>query len=536
MSHTPVREHATSNATRLLSAGTYLDPIYRRSVIKELMGNRFRVVAPAFGYDTVSVLAHALAAHKLRRDQLLALAAGTVLLVVLMVTGAIGVVLGLLTLVWLVWAAAFLRRIATLRVLTKYLRPADGKGGTGGTGGFDGGYPLTRALTDDLVRKVAAEQSADRGVVLYGGYRPFVGAGVQVHRWSNAELLVGARLGLLDEGFADPAAMPPGMLAHVAALVPEHVPEHLSGGGTAAGTDAPRRKEVIPFTVDKITGYVAARMTAELHDEAPPQERIESLTVERRKYTTAVVTTDRPLREWEPAPDASAAHWDERYDAAREYLCVRVGSWDEELVVSMFVGFDLKGNTLHTEFYTYVLPPLIRSFHLADRLPPRLGGRLMARVAWHVVRSAPSDLARLVLNPLRERLPRRLRRGRVLVEVDRPIDTSEFRLGRYALTTVNRGALLSVREMATRRDFPHFFQESDTIKYTRIVERRLLQIIRTFLAEHNVDLADHDAQQLNILQQHFGDNNNNSGTGNTMNTRTGGNRTSGANSPIRNGA
>ncbi|BBA99835.1 putative membrane protein [Actinacidiphila reveromycinica] len=527
MGNTPDRQFATSNATRLLSAGTYLDPVYRKSVIRELLAHRFRVVAPAYGYDTVTVLAHALAAHKLRRDQLLVMAGGTALLVVLMATGAISVALGLPVIVWLVWAAAFLRRIATLHILAGRLGPGEG-------GGFDGGYPVTKALTGDLVRKIAAEQVADRGVVLYGGYRPFVGAGALVHRWSNAELLVGARLGLLDEGFADPAHLPPDMLAHVAATVPEHLPEPGSHRGQAA--DPVRRKEVIPFTVDEITGYVGARMSAELRDEAPPEQRVEGLTVERRSYATALTAVRDLPRQWPARSGAPAAHWEEEYDAAREYLCVRVGSWDEELVTSIFVGFDLKGRTLHTEFSTYVLPPLIQSFHLADRLTGRLTGRLMARVAWHVVRSAPSDLARLILNPLRERLPRRLRRGRVLVEIEQPVDTSEFRLGRYAEDAVNRGALISVREMATRGDFPHYFQESDTIKYTRIVERRLLQIIRTFLQEHNVDLADHDAQQTNVLQQHFGDNNDNSGTGNTMHTRTGGNRPAGGNPPIGQGA
>lgn len=63
------RVYARTKATRLLSAGTYLDPVYRRAVIRELLKHRFRVVAPSYGYDAVSVLAHALAARRLRRIQ-----------------------------------------------------------------------------------------------------------------------------------------------------------------------------------------------------------------------------------------------------------------------------------------------------------------------------------------------------------------------------------------------------------------------------------------------------------------------------------
>jgi hypothetical protein len=64
------------------------------------------------------------------------------------------------------------------------------------------------------------------------------------------------------------------------------------------------------------------------------------------------------------------------------------------------------------------------------------------------------------------------------------------------------GAIESIREMAASPDFLHFFQKSDAIKYTKVVERLLLQIIRTFLQEHDVDLGDHDARQMNILNNH----------------------------------
>jgi hypothetical protein len=439
----------------------------------------------------VSVLAHALAAHRLRRNQLLALAVGTLVIIVLTANGSVGAVFWVLLFVWLVWATAYLRRIATLQTLVTRLKD-------GPAGGFDGAYPTTRRLTDSLVGKVDHEQSSGGGMVFYGGYQPFVGAGKLVHQWSNAELLIGAPVGALERSATRAAAM----ATNGAPIAP----------GFDAEPEARERKDVIPFTVADITSYVAERMTAELHDGAREDEQIKSLTVERRKYATAIRKLSRKrgriLSLLPVADDLAEVHWSEDYDSAREYLCVRVGSWNQELVTSIFVGFDIKGSTLHTEFYTYALAPLIESFHLVDRLPESLDGRLMRRVAWDVTKGAPRDLAWLLLNPLRERLPRRLRRGRILVETMPVVDYSEFRLGRYATTAVNCGARTSVREMATNKTFHHFFQESDTVKYTQIVERRLLQIIRDFLYEHNVDLADHDAQQTNILQQHFGDNNN----------------------------
>ncbi|MFE0510801.1 hypothetical protein [Streptomyces sp. NPDC058964] len=488
---TPVtRAYARTKATRLLAAGTYLDPGYRGNVIRELLKHRFRVVAPSYGYDTVSVLAHALAARRLRRIQLGVAIGSAVLVTVLTGNGTLNPPAAALILCWALWGAAYLRRIVTLHTLMTRLKD------TGPDGGFDGSYPANGSLTDDLIHKIDGEQSSSGGLVFYGGFRPFVGAGEPLRDWSSAQLLLGAPRNL----FAS----------------------RKQAAADGLDLDSLERKPVKPFTVPEITRYVADRMAAELRDEARPDERIEGLTVERRRFTTAIRTNDRTRGTgWSRLPglgDLPDIHWREDYDSAREYLCVRVGSWNEELVTSMFVGFDIKGDTLHTEFYTYVLGPLVRDFHLVDRLPDAFDRRLAVRVAWDMVKATPRWCLALWLLPLRA-VPRRLlppplRRmvrpghgaGTVVTFGTEPteVDTSEFRLGRYVTDSVDCGALMSVREMATSETYHHFFQKSDAVKYMRIVERRLLQNIRTFLREHDVDLADHDRAQTNIL---FGDNN-----------------------------
>ncbi|MEU2285451.1 hypothetical protein ABZ614_26560 [Streptomyces sp. NPDC013178] len=472
---------AASDATRLLCAGTYLDPVYRATVIRELLTHRFRVVAPSYGYDAVPVLGHALAARRLHRARLIALGAGACLVFFLIGVGVLGPFTGTLTLLWLVWATAYLRRVVTLQTLMTRLRRPDR---ADGAGAFTGSYPENPALTAELVAKIDREQSADGSLIRYGGYKPFVGAGEPVRRWSTAELLVGAPVGVFEQ--------------------------HHAATGTADGTGArgqePSRKEVVPFTVEEITAYVAQRMTAELRDQARQTERIDGLAVERSTFTTAV-TTRRAL--WEPAPGQSDGHRDDVYDSARAYLCVRVGSWNQELVTTAYVGFDLKGNTLHTEFYSYVLAPIQAGFHLVDRLPDALSLGLLGRVAWDTLRSTPEATVRPLLTRARVWLPNLMpwQWNKTRVHVPQAADTSEFRLGRYAEAVLNRGALISIREMATSSDFHHFFQETDTIKYTQIVERQLLHVIRDFLHEHNVDLAEHEARQTNILNQDFGHDN-----------------------------
>ncbi|MFF7158002.1 hypothetical protein [Streptomyces sp. NPDC008139] len=502
------RAYARTKATRLLSAGTYLDPVYRGTVIRELLRNRFRVVAPSYGYDNVSVLAHALAARRLRRLQRWLSAGSVVAALILTASGAVNPVIAVLLVFWALWALAYLRRIVTLNILMTRLKE------TGADGGFDGAYPANARLTETLIRKIDREQSASDSLVFYGGFRPFVGAGEPLRDWANAQLLIGARKLRLKsrdhEGKRDVE-------------------------GTAPGLDTDERKPLLPFTVDKITAYVGERMAAELRDGAKPGERIEGLAVERRRFTTAIRTNDRTSGEgWSRLPgigDLPDLHWREDYDSAREYLCVRIGSWNEELVTSIFVGFDLKGNTLHTEFYPYVLGPLVEDFHLVDRLPDAFDGRLAVRVAWDMVKATPRWGFSLLLSPLRL-LPERFlpsplrslvrpgRRGPSSIRIGTSVtsvDSSEFRLGRYVTKSVNCGALTSVRELATNDYYHAFFQKSDAVKYTQIVERRLLEIIRTFLNDHNVDLTDHDRAQNNILNYEdksmhvSGDNNRNFG-------------------------
>ncbi|MGW2423538.1 hypothetical protein ACWC0C_30525 [Streptomyces sp. NPDC001709] len=495
---------ANSDATRLLCAGTYLDPVYRTTVIRELLTHRFRVVAPSYGYDAVPVLAHALAARRLHRIRLALLGAGLVVTYFFMAVGVLNGFAALLLAAWLLWVTAFLRRVVTLQQLSTRLARRTGSEGRRGRG-FDGSYPAHPELTDHLIAKINREQTSDSSQICYGGYKPFVGAGDQVRRWSTAELLVGAPLGVF-EGRQAPGM--PGMPPASGAV-------GTSGSAHAAGQE-PRRKEIIPFTVEDITDYISARMRSELRDQATRLARIEGLAVERSTFTTAVTTLRGALT---AIPAQSVDHWRDAYGSGRGYLCIRVGSWNQELVTTAFVGFDLKGSTLHTEFYSYVLGPIRGSFHLVDRLPATLDGRTLLKVGWHTLRATPEAALRSLVSRAPAALSGLLPWRRNRIELPQAADSSEFGLGRYADTVVNRGALTSIRELAASGAFHVFFQETDTIKYTQIVERQLLHIVREFLQEHNVDLAEHEARQTNILN--YGSNNSFvNGNNNTTNSGT----------------
>jgi hypothetical protein len=484
------RPYAHSNATRLLSAGAYLEKGYRKNVIRELIRDRFRIVAPAYGYDAVTVLAHALAARSLRRKQLAGVFLGEFLDLFLLDKGILPTVTGVLIALWLPWAFAFLRRVATMQALITWLSPRP-EPSSSAAGDYEYDFPANAALPGELVEKIALEQSGGQREIVFARerYKPFVGAGWGRSDWTTAELLVPMkadpvlRAYLQDDEEEEPAEI-------------EHPP-------------------VIPFTVEEITEYVAHRLESELRDEAPYGEQVENLVVERRRYSRAGALPVKKRLFWRwrgvlllPPPstpqeiEAFRLIEDrEQYDAAREYLCVRVGAWNQEVVTSIFVGFDLRGNTLYSEFYPYVMPPVQDSFHLVDRLPQQLNARMLLRVAIGIPLGLPRKAYVALWRELRTVRARLRAMRRAAVGLVGLTDGSEFQLGRYAVDLVDTGAMVSLRELAAADGYLHFFQEADEEKYVKVVQRRLLEVVRDFLIEHNIDVYDHDARGATILDK-----------------------------------
>jgi hypothetical protein len=464
------RRYSTSNLTRLLCAGARLDPVFAKQVVEVLLKNRERFAAPAYGYDAVPVLGHALATRGLRRARTAAVILGFVVTAALFVTTGIGVLGSLALLLWLTWVAIFVERLVTLQNAVTYLRPR--RGGPA----FDGRYPRSDRLGPAVVDEIAEEQDPSTGLVYYGGYLPFVGAGERVRNWSFAVLL---------------DAVPPGLLT---------------------GSE---RREPDPFTVDELTTYIQERLNGVLVEESLDGQRIEQLVVERRWYRKALSVRRPDALQEEVETLRHLKHGPQLYDSAREYLCIRVGSWEQELVTSVFVAFDLKGRTLYSELHGYVLPPINPLFADVDRLPERLDGTIAARVAWHAVKSVLNDLvgilaavmgalaavARFVTGLFTKRSSRRF---------------AAEDLTRYAAGLVDYGAVVSIRELASISGFRHFFQQIDAEKYVTIVERRLMEIVLDFLQEHHVDTSDYRERQTAVLN--FGIIH--SGSGDVRNTGT----------------
>lgn len=438
--------------TRLLCAGARLDPGFGKQVIKTLLTERDRLAAPAYGYDAVPVLAHALDARRTRWARAGAIAVLVALTIPFVLTGLLGVLAAILLCLWGAWTSIIVERVMSLHVLVKHLKSPNPDGVE-----FDGRYPATDSMSRMIAEEITAEQDTSHGVVYYGTYKPFVGAGGQIRDWSFAVLL-----------------------EQVGAL----------GDRVVTDRDADRCP-VEWFSVDEVTEYVRERLPAVLTTEAVGDQRIERLDITRRWYRKAI-SKRRPQLQDE-APDVpQRTSGPGLYDLAREYLCIRVGSWDDELVTFVFVSFDVKGKVFYTELHSHVLGPIKPRFRLVDQLPDTIDGETVARVAWHATKSVVTGLIALPVMPF-------IALGSLLHLFGSGDNLEPDDLTRYAEPVQDHGARISVRELAAVSKYRHFFQQVDAEKYTTIVERRLLDLLADFLTEKGLDTGEFRERQTTVL-------------------------------------
>ncbi|MYS22106.1 hypothetical protein GA0115240_138214 [Streptomyces sp. DvalAA-14] len=446
-------------------------------MIDELVNNSYRFAAPSYGYDAATVLGNALAARRRRRARTTAVVVVVVLWAVFGgilvsdgVYGATGFWVSTVLALWSLWAVNLLAAVLERQVVTVHLRRSRRAGE-----GFDGVPPVPAPGPAGLYDKIRADQSSSVGVVYYGGYVPFIGAGESVRRWSFACLLERARTSLL----------PP-----LSAVADRQEPGH--------GADGIRAMDPDPFTADELTAYMEQRLRSSLLDEvAAHGQRLRGLEVSRCFYAKALgsrapVPADR-LAEYQQAAGEVPDH----YNAAREYLCVRVGSWSQELVTSVFLNVDLKGRMIYTQFHGYHLMPIKSAYHEADR-QRRLNGAEVRRLAGRVALESAAGLLGGALWALAWPLAiakalwnrKDLRTATAATTALDPKEEPDY---------IDWGARRSVREMASGA-YLHFFQQMDDEKFIKIIERRTFEVILDFLEDHHVDTTEYRAQQnaLNI--------------------------------------
>lgn len=522
------RRYAHSEATRLLCAGVHLDTVFRARVIDELIGHEERPAAPSLGVDVVAVLAHALRAR--RREALTGLgllAIWIVFLLVEMVRAATSVsdsgvrgfeglfgavaVFFYAAVCFLLWSAraasgwgtsmyaasrdesARLRlpRRATAWGLTFMARAAE-------IGYWV--YAFTRLLHDPFLvifpllltfvigahrSQVAAVMSVElsrdafartavalpmgserqlrvaravtweqhASVALYDAHRPFVGAGKPYEPWSFAMEIT-------------PAKKP---FDGLNGKLPEQ-----TGDGSANGHRAP-----VQLTNRQILDLVVPKLEA-LRESAArtSRDRLKDLEVEEFVYLPYGVGRHQGVYE----PASARLHLDGAVDeggeARRHFLRIRVGAWDEQVVVSVLVRVHTQGGMLVLEVVPHVLGPIFEEYRRVDFIAASEEGAT-AREVLRTVLSAPAtgvlagfSMVRTLVQCLRTWLAR---------PEQAPPDAP----------------LVSVREMGST-DRLSLFQEMDVSRYIKTVEDRIASGVREALRRSGCETGSFEQNIFNV--------------------------------------
>lgn len=438
------RRNMDRDTTRYLSAATLLDVDYAQTVVKRIISEPFRALAPAYGADESVVARWAVASlqRRARRDVILTLAVILGLVITVLTFPwpliSVSVIGGVLVFVWLIvsveyWIRAY--HIIIEKMLADVFEPADAP---------ESPYHWVNERIDGV-------QERRRGnLVVFRGRSAFVGSGKPLSKehvvidvshgrkvkngklkrpkkFSNAEVHKALIVAMKKLGFAD-----------------IHVEERLF----VNGRHIRKNRAFLP------------------HGEAAPP---------------ATSVAPELLREaaLHPTPDA------------RVYVCVEMPAWQGQLVVTLFTRAVHTGGSLYIEWEYYVLPPLRAEFLSIDQRYsiPRskqflLAGGWGVQHMFSALVGAPVAVGSDIRNLL-------LHRRRLAARIFKLEHGQEF----------DYGAEPSLRQEACGESRVHHFLARDEIMYLLVSQQVLAREIRAFLRKCDVSLGQFDTQIEKITEE-----------------------------------
>ncbi|AWZ04832.1 MULTISPECIES: hypothetical protein [unclassified Streptomyces] len=419
-----------SEAGRFLCAGTYLDAGYRDRVIDELYVHEERIVAPSYGYDASRVLAHALRARRAE----LGWAAGVLgawFVGSLLTGGALAVlVVPFLLLSLADWLRA--RNVPVLRVLSVVLRiyvwwvlatvlavlgfggfalPGllDDLGGSALTPFSPGGGGVTGAAAlwwlPVVFAAVVTVVGFQRGHVLRTIATDLAEGRYADHAGDPAESFDGARFQRIRQRIRAEQHAP--MIMYdvndpFCGAGDPYRPWQLSVELRPREDLGPDRKPA-PVTNAHIVGRIVPLLErlrvpsphGSPEAEAAVGDRMRELVVDECVFLPAGGLPHRDTAQVVHGQYAGqrAAAIEEGGERRRHFLRVRVGGWDENLVVTVFVRVHTQGGMLMLEVAPHVLLPVRTAFRNADADAQRHRNNSGFGKAVWALRKTPGSLA-----------------------------------------------------------------------------------------------------------------------------------------------
>lgn len=284
-------------------------------------------------------------------------------------------------------------------------------------------------------------------VIVYRGYRPFVGSGVMFEPWSMALPLKPA------EDKSD-APLPGFTLPELY----EHITNELVKTGRSPSLSPGHRLRELR------TGDRVVISSVELIDHVDdPEARIVLPDKDHPPRTTASRSVVDVLI-------AKPMEW------MRYFRSFQVETWDRDVVVSAYLTFGLDDEMLYVEWTPCILHPIEARHRKIDVLPEQ---------SLRPFGEAVLDLLKFPVT-----LPRRFATA---VGWMSPIRQAEgtFVAERY-------GAATSLRELASESQVDNYFQLTDVERYIKVLESRLLRTMGEFLESKGISVTEFMEQAMQV--------------------------------------
>jgi hypothetical protein len=415
-----------------------LDLSYARFVVRQIVGEPFRAVAPAAGADVVVVTRWALAALRRRAQRDAALT----FLLIIGAAAALGdwtwIPIAVMALLG-IFIIAYERWIRDVKIIDRLML----------RGRFHANDTPSPPSPRIRKRLAVVQQQQKGNLVVFRGRSAFVGSGQSV---VHNRILINAARGKKGKGG--------------------------------------KRQQPIPFSIPQLHAALETALNNMDFPEMRVGQRLfvngEHVAADTRllPYALGAPVADAPpglLYEGSVHPNSEA----------RTYVCAEIGGWKGQLVVTLFSRAVQVRGSLQVEWAFHVLPPLHTNLLLIDRRYEPCRIRQIAKaMAAGVLRFvpelflAPVTFVRSAILPLTDKI--RIRR-----------QSYRIRNG-YVF---NYGSPPSIREDPISYRRPHDFVAGDELTFILLAQHIMLRALGRFIKAHKVDMKQFETQARSITRR-----------------------------------
>lgn len=298
---------------------------------------------------------------------------------------------------------------------------------------------------ENKLEEIAKTQDAN--IIIYGGFSPFVGSGLNINGWSFA---IDTSKGKEDMGVV---AKP------------------------------------LPFQVSELYDYISNSINRlELNN----LNIKDNLCVNGQEIQDRVEFLPNPLmRPITKREDIFIKSFIEKpTHSIRHYRCIRVTDWQGELIVSIFLRFSKIGQNLFIEANYYLLTPLSQYYRQFDRIKAEPSSEDVRKL---VFKTAFTTFAFGIasLTSIFQRFSDSKKKKSQRKKKEKEIKSNP---------AFNYGAVTSLRErISYNNEYNRYFQKLDQEMYLKAIERRIIDGLLKFLDIKNVDTSDFKETRSTIL-------------------------------------